>query len=45
MQLNKNGYEPLKWTVALMALTILLGGCDRGHGQQAEHPRSRKWPR
>jgi membrane fusion protein (multidrug efflux system) len=35
MQLNKNGYEPLRWTVALVALTILLGGCDRGHGQQA----------
>ena len=45
MQLNKNGYEPLTWAVALMALTILLGGCDSGHGQQATPPRSRKWPR
>ena len=35
MQLNKNGYEPLKWTMALMALTILLGGCGSGQGQQA----------
>jgi membrane fusion protein (multidrug efflux system) len=34
MQLHKNGYELLKWTLALMALAILLGGCDRGHGQQ-----------
>jgi membrane fusion protein (multidrug efflux system) len=33
MQLNKNGYESLKWTVVLMALTIWLGGC--GPGQQA----------
>jgi membrane fusion protein, multidrug efflux system len=38
MQLNKNSYEPLKWTAALMALTILLSGCDRGHGQQATAP-------
>ena len=38
MQLNKNGYEPLTWAVALMALTILLGGCDSGHGQQAAPP-------
>ena len=45
MQLNKNGYEPLKWTVALLALTILLGGCDSGHGQQAAPLPSRKWPR
>jgi membrane fusion protein (multidrug efflux system) len=35
MQLNKNGYEPIRWAVALMALTILLGGCGRGQGQQA----------
>jgi membrane fusion protein (multidrug efflux system) len=38
MQLNKNGYELLKWAPALMALTILLGGCDLGHGQQAGPP-------
>ena len=38
MQLNKNGYEPLTWAVALMALMILLGGCDSGHGQQATPP-------
>ena len=38
MQLNKNGYAPLKWTVALLALMILLGGCDRGSGQQAAPP-------
>jgi membrane fusion protein, multidrug efflux system len=38
MQFNKNGYEPLKWTAALMALTILLGGCDRGQGQKAALP-------
>lgn len=35
MQLNKNGFETLRCAVALMALTIWLGGCDRGHGQQA----------
>ena len=34
MQLNKNGYEPLRWAVALMALTIFRGGCGSGHGQQ-----------
>ena len=45
MQLNMNGYEALRWTVALMALTILLGGCESGHGQQADRLRSRKWPR
>ena len=38
MQLNKNGYEPLTWAVTLMALMILLGGCDSGHGQQATPP-------
>ena len=38
MQLNKNGYEPLRWAVALLALTILLGGCGSGHGQQATPP-------
>ena len=37
MQTSRNGYEPLKWTVALTALTslLLLGGCQSGHGQQA----------
>lgn len=38
MLLHNNGYEPLRWTLALLALTILLGGCDRGHGQQATPP-------
>ncbi len=38
MQLNKNGYEPLRWAMALMAVTILLGGCESGHGQQAAPP-------
>ena len=38
MQLNENGYAPLTWTMALMTLTILLGGCDRGRGQQATGP-------
>ena len=35
MQLNLNGYEPLRWIVVLMALMILLGGCESGHGKQA----------
>jgi membrane fusion protein (multidrug efflux system) len=38
MQLNKNGEEPLTWAVTLMALMILLGGCDSGRGQQATPP-------
>ena len=38
MQLNRNGYEPLTWAAALMALTILLGGCDSGRKQQATGP-------
>jgi len=38
MQLNKNGYEPFTWAVTLMALTILLGGCDSRQGQQATPP-------
>lgn len=38
MQLNKNGYEPPTWAVTLIALTILLGGCDSGRGQQATGP-------
>jgi membrane fusion protein (multidrug efflux system) len=37
MQLHQNDYEPLKWTVALLALTLFLGGCGRGQGQQT-HP-------
>ena len=38
MQQNKNGYEPLRWTMALAALAslLLLGGCESGHGQQAK---------
>jgi membrane fusion protein (multidrug efflux system) len=35
MQQSTNGYESLKWTAAWLALTIFLGGCDRGAGQQA----------
>jgi membrane fusion protein, multidrug efflux system len=38
MQLNRKGYEPLTWVVALTALTICLGGCGRGPGQQAGPP-------
>ena len=38
MQLNKNGYEPLTWAVTLMVLTILLGGCGSGPGQQGVPP-------
>ena len=40
MQLTKNGYEPLRWAMALMALSslLLLGGCEKGHGQQAAQP-------
>ncbi|MGE5310468.1 MAG: efflux RND transporter periplasmic adaptor subunit, partial [Nitrospirota bacterium] len=36
MQLNKKGYEPLKGTVAMMALAsfLLMGGCGDGHGKQ-----------
>jgi membrane fusion protein (multidrug efflux system) len=34
MQLNQKDYEPLKWTVALIALTLFLGGCGPGQGQQ-----------
>jgi membrane fusion protein (multidrug efflux system) len=30
MHLNINGYEPLRWTVVVLALTIWLGGCGRG---------------
>ncbi len=37
MQRDKNGYESLRRTMALAALASLffLGGCDKGHGQQA----------
>jgi len=38
MRLNRNGYELLKWTGALLALMILLGGCGSGHGEQAKQP-------
>ncbi len=38
MQLNQTGCESIKWTGALLALLILLSGCDRGHGQQAGPP-------
>jgi membrane fusion protein (multidrug efflux system) len=38
MQLNRNGYELIKWTGALLALMILLGGCGSGQGQQAGPP-------
>ncbi len=31
---NRNLKVPLSWTLALVVLAILLGGCDRGHGQQ-----------
>ena len=44
MQLHKKGYEPLTWTGVLMALTILLGGCDSGRGQQATGPHIPQWP-
>jgi membrane fusion protein (multidrug efflux system) len=37
MHLNKHGCEPLGRTMALAALAglLLVGGCERGHGQQA----------
>ncbi len=38
MQLHQTGYEPVKWTGAVLALLILLGGCDRSHGQQTGPP-------
>ena len=38
MQLHRNGFEPLTWTMALMALTILVAGCNSGRGQQAAAP-------
>jgi membrane fusion protein, multidrug efflux system len=38
MQLNQNGYDPITWTGALVALMILLGGCGSGSGRQAAPP-------
>jgi membrane fusion protein, multidrug efflux system len=38
MHLNRKAEEPLTWAAALMALTILLGGCGRGDGQQPTPP-------
>jgi membrane fusion protein, multidrug efflux system len=38
MHLTKNGYESLKLTAALLALTIMPGGCGSGSGQQATPP-------
>jgi membrane fusion protein, multidrug efflux system len=38
MHLHQNGYEPMKWTGALLALMILLGGCGSGQGQPAGPP-------
>ncbi len=37
MQWSKNGCKPLGWTMALATLAglLLLGGCERGHGQVA----------
>ncbi len=34
MELHKKSYEPLKWTVALLGLMIMLGGCESGYGRQ-----------
>ena len=38
MHLNLKAYEPLTWAAALMALTILQGGCGPGGGQQPTPP-------
>jgi membrane fusion protein (multidrug efflux system) len=40
MQFTKNGYGPLKGTVAIMALAsfLLMGGCDSGHGKHGGAP-------
>ncbi len=40
MQRKKNGCESLRWSVALLALAslLLLGGCEKGQGQQAAQP-------
>ncbi|MDO9531808.1 MAG: efflux RND transporter periplasmic adaptor subunit [Deltaproteobacteria bacterium] len=38
MQMNRKVYAPLTCAVALLALTIWLGGCGRGDGKQATPP-------
>jgi membrane fusion protein, multidrug efflux system len=38
MHLNRNGYEPLKWSGAVMALILVLAGCGSGPGQQPGPP-------
>jgi membrane fusion protein (multidrug efflux system) len=38
MPLHKNTFGLLKWTVAVLTLTTLLGGCGSGAGQQAGPP-------
>ena len=38
MQMNRKGYKPLTWAMALTTLTILLSGCGSGQGQQAGPP-------
>jgi len=38
MHVYKNGNIPLIWIAALLGLTIVLGGCDRGPGQKAAPP-------
>jgi membrane fusion protein, multidrug efflux system len=36
MQFNKNGCEPIRWSMAwaVVASLLLVGGCESGHGQQ-----------
>jgi len=38
MHSHANHYEPLKWTVALMALALTLSGCGCGQGQPGGPP-------
>jgi len=38
MHLNKNGSGLLKWSGAVLALVIVLGGCGSGQGQQGKKP-------
>ena len=38
MYLHKKDYSPLAWIAALLALTILPGGCGSGSAQQAGPP-------
>ena len=38
MHLNRKAYEPFIWAAALIALSILLGGCGRGDGQPPAPP-------